>query len=96
MRNTIRLKILFLVGVFVFIGRNAYAGYTTGFGIGSVHPDKHFNVLMSIVVVMFVILMVTVFKAMKERETNKAPNEGAKSDESVRNFKKHYDEKTKQ
>jgi len=93
MKNTIRLKILFLVGVFVFIGRNAYAyGYFMGINM----PNKYILPLVGVWVALAIIFFGIIFKAMKERETNKAPNEGAKSDESVRNFKKHYDEKTKQ
>ena len=96
MKKTIRLNILFMVGVFLFIGKNAYAGYTSGFGIGSVHPDKYFNLVMSIVAVSGAILTVIAIKACKEGETHKDPNEGTEADESVKNFFKHEQEKPKE
>ena len=86
MKNTIWLNILFLVGVIIFIGKDAYAGYTSGFGL-PVYPDKYFNAVVSVVAVLGVILTVATFKAFKEGE--KVRRKRTESDESVQNFKKH-------
>ena len=90
MKNIIRLKVLFLVGVFVFIGRDVYAQLWARI---PAHPDKYINVVRAVFTILFIVFVYFIYKVIKEKEMNKDSKEGAESDESVQNFKKHYDNK---
>lgn len=91
MRNTIRLKILFLVGMFVFIGRNAFA-YTWISWPRPLTPEL--IILRNILAVICIVLVLIAIKAKKDGDEDL--KKGKDFDESVQNFKKHEQEKPKE
>ncbi len=89
MKKFFYLRVLFLVGIMLFVCRNLYA-YTAITWPRNMGPDL--IILRNVLVVICIILVLIVIKAKKEGD--KDLKEGKKSDESVQNFLKHHDEKS--